>query len=135
MAAGVYLSEMDQAFADAELFPFPDAAQIVEKTCFAASASDEFADLLTLTERRQVVLTGMEAHVCVLQTALELHRAGYEVFVAQDSICSRQQAHVEAAVIRMRDAGIHATLCESVLFEWMADSRHDQFKAVSALIR
>ena len=55
--------------------------------------------------------------------------------MAQDAICSRQQVHVDAAVIRMRDAGIHASLCESVLFEWMQDSSNEQFKAVSALIR
>lgn len=113
----------------------PAAAQVVDKTCFSACGNDEFANLLSVTDRRQVVLVGMEAHVCVLQTAIELHRAGYEVFVVQDAICSRQQAHVEAAVIRMRDAGIHASLCESVLFEWMQDSSNEQFKAVSALIR
>lgn len=113
----------------------PDAAQIIEKTTFSACGNAEFTNLLALTGRRQVVLAGMEAHVCVLQTAIELHRAGYQVFVAQDGVCSRQQAHVEAAMARLRDAGIHAPVCESVLFEWLQDSRNEQFKAVSALIR
>ena len=113
----------------------PQAAQIVEKTTFSACEATEFMEVLAVTDRRQVVVAGMEAHVCVLQTAIELHRAGYEVFVVQDCICSRVHANAEFAVQRMRDAGIRGTVCESVLFEWMRDSRHPHFKTISALIR
>lgn len=113
----------------------PNGVEVVEKTTFSACDTPEFMELLTITGRRQVVLTGMEAHVCVLQTAVELHRAGFDVFVVQDAICSRMHQNAEFAVTRMRDIGIRATVTESVLFEWTRDSQHEHFRAISALVR
>jgi nicotinamidase-related amidase len=106
----------------------PATAARIEKTCFSA------ASVFPL-DRPQVVLAGMEAHVCVLQTALELSAAGREVFVVADAICSRTEANCSNALGRMERAGVIVSNCESVVFEWLRDAAHEQFRVVSKLIR
>lgn len=106
----------------------PEGATRIEKTCFSAGPA------LHLT-RPQVVIAGMEAHVCVLQTALELVAAGREVFVAADAVCSRTEANYSNAIARMQGAGVMVTNTESVIFEWLRDASHEQFRALSRLIR
>lgn len=108
---------------------------VVEKTCFACTANEEFRTVLNKNDRKQVVLTGMESHVCVLQTAMELHAAGYTVFVVEDAICSRREANHRNALERMRAAGVVVSNTESVLFEWLRDARHEHFKQLSSLIK
>jgi nicotinamidase-related amidase len=81
------------------------------------------------------VLAGQETHVCVLQTAFDLLEEGYAVFVVEEGVCSRNAAHKRNALERMVRAGVTITNLESVLFEWLADAAHPQFKALSALIR
>lgn len=114
---------------------FPKNLSVMEKTCFACSGSDAFRDTLNANERHQVILTGMETHVCVLQTAMELNRSGYTVFVVEDGVCARRELHHHNALGRMRDAGVIVTNTESVLFEWLRDAGHKHFKQVSALIK
>jgi nicotinamidase-related amidase len=106
----------------------PEATTRIEKTCFSASAA------LALT-RPQVVLAGMEAHVCVLQTALELAAGGLDVFVVADAVCSRTEANYSNALARMQRAGIIVTNTESVIFEWLRDAAHEHFRPLSRLIR
>lgn len=106
----------------------PQGSTRIEKTSFSACAA------LPLT-RPQVVLAGMEAHVCVLQTALELAAAGREVFVVADAVCSRTEANYSNALARLQSAGIVVTNTESVIFEWLRDAAHEHFRAVSKLIR
>ncbi len=106
-----------------------------EKTCFSCRGEEEFSAALRQTGRRQVVVAGMEAHVCVFQTAMELHAEGYEVYVAGDAICSRNLTNRENALDRLLQAGLVVTNTESVVFEWLRDSRHEQFRAISALVR
>jgi len=89
---------------------------------------------LRASHRRQVILTGMEAHICVLQTALALLAQGFQVFVVEDAVCSRSQQNQDNAMQRLRQAGVIITNAESVLFEWLADAKHPQFKALSQLI-
>ena len=111
------------------------AARRFEKTSFSCCGAQKFPDELLATGRRQVVIAGMEAHVCVLQTALDLRSAGFEVFVAEDGVCSRDPRNRHNALERLRRSGVIITNAESVVFEWMRDSRHEHFKAVSALVR
>lgn len=112
----------------------PAHAQTFTKTCFSSCGAEGFSDALD-AGREQVVVFGIEAHVCVLQTALELHAMGKQVFVVEDAICSRAPAHQRNAVARMRQAGLTITNSESVLFEWLRDAQHEQFKTLSALIK
>ena len=105
----------------------PEAARI-EKTSFSACGA-------LPVSRPQVVIAGMEAHVCVLQTALEMCAAGRDVFVVQDAVCSRARANYDNALERLRAAGATITNTESVIFEWLRDASHEHFRALSKLIR
>lgn len=82
-----------------------------------------------------VVLAGCEAHVCLLQTALGLRRAGREVWVVADACGSRTAADHALAMQRLRDAGARIVGTEMVLFEWVHDCRHPAFKQVLALVK
>lgn len=113
----------------------PAVCEVVEKTAFSVRGVEQFDKLLEMTGRRQIVLCGAEAHVCVLQSALMLCRDGYDVFVAADAVCSRATGNRDNALFRMQSAGAAITNVESVLFEWLGDSRHPAFKDVSAIIQ
>jgi nicotinamidase-related amidase len=123
----------------------PTAAQVAEmlpggtprfeKTCFSCAGAASFSAALKESGRTQVILAGMEAHVCVLQSAMELLAVNHGVFVVEDACCSRNQEHHTNAMHRLRAAGAWVTNTESVVFEWLRDARHEHFKAISALLR
>ncbi len=106
----------------------------VEKIAFSCMAEPKFSRQLT-RDRSQVILTGMEAHICVLQSALDLLAADKQVFVVEDAIISRNAANKANAIARMRDAGCIISNTESIVFEWLARAEGDAFKAISKLIR
>lgn len=106
----------------------------IAKTTFSASNEPKFNQQL-LPHQSQIVLTGMEAHICILQTALSLQQMGKQVFVVEDAIISRNPANKANAILRMREAGCMITNTESVLFEWLGNADHSAFKEVSKLAR
>ncbi|MGR9014729.1 MAG: isochorismatase family protein [Gammaproteobacteria bacterium] len=108
---------------------------IFDKTGFSCCAAEGFTDTVANTDRKQVVLVGQEAHVCVLQTALELLHLGYQVHVVEDAVCSRKAEHKFYALQRMQQQTATITNYESVLFEWLKDSTHPDFKKISGLLR
>jgi len=85
--------------------------------------------------RDQVVVAGIEAHVCVQQTVLDLMVRGFRVYVVADAIASRGKFDWEIALRRMADAGATLTTVESVLFEWCETAAADEFKQISDLIK
>jgi nicotinamidase-related amidase len=107
----------------------------LHKTGFSCCAADGFVDRLQSLQRRQIVLAGMETHVCVLQTAFDLKQRGYEVFVAEDACCARSPQRSRNGLARMRQADIMITHSESVIFEWLRDAAHPQFRTVSTLLK
>lgn len=109
-------------------------AAVIEKTAFSCLAEPRFERHLT-RDRSQIILAGMEAHICVLQTALDLVASGKQVFVVEDAVISRNPAHKSNAISRMREAGCIITNTESVVFEWLGKAEGDVFKAISKLIR
>lgn len=113
---------------------FPATLQTISKTCFSCADSTKFMSILRSSHRKQIILTGMEAHICVLQTALALQSQGLQVFVVEDAICSRISQNKDNALHRLRQAGVIITNTESTLFEWLRDSKHPQFKTLSKLI-
>lgn len=113
----------------------PAGAPILEKTCFACSGAHGFLDTLKANDRGQVVLAGMETHICVTQTALDLLDRGYGVFVAADACCTRNPENHHNALDRLRQAGAVVTNAESVVFEWLRDAGHEHFKAISSLVK
>jgi len=113
----------------------PDTDKTLEKTSFSCCGSTGFNQAIEANDREQIILAGMESHVCVLQTAMDLHARGKQVFVINDAICSRKLDNYHNALERMQQAGIIIASTESVIFEWVRDAAHAQFKAVSALLR
>ena len=113
----------------------PEDSHHFDKTCFSSCATDNFLETVRETRKRQIIVTGMETHVCVMQTVLELQEDGFEVFVADDAVCSQKMAHWKSALNRMRQTGVTAAPTESLLFEWLRDSSHEHFKTVSGYLR
>lgn len=112
-----------------------DPARIFDKVHFSCQADDRLARVLAESERPDTILCGMEAHVCVLQTALELVEAGYRVHVVADAVSSRTARNRDLAVERMGRAGVQIVTTEMVVFEWLRTAGHPDFRSVSALVR
>lgn len=125
------LGDLDAAIRGA----LPPAATVVDKTCFGAGGDDPLGEALAMTGRDQVVLAGMEAHVCVLQSAAALQASGYTPFVAADAVCSRDPDHAANALARLQQHEIEVTNHESALFECLRDAAHPQFKTVAKLLQ
>lgn len=106
----------------------------IAKTAFSACGEPRFNQQLQ-RENSQIILLGMEAHICVLQTALDLLLANKQVFVVEDAILSRTAGNKSNAIARMRDAGCVISNTESIVFEWLGNANHAAFKAISKLIR
>jgi len=113
----------------------PDTAVTIDKTCFSVCGAEAVTEALRASGRSRVVVCGMEAHVCVLQSVADLAEGGWSPIVVGDAICSRRTAHRDNAVARMSAAGVTVSNHESLLFEWLRDARHGKFKAISALLR
>lgn len=106
------------------------AGSVGEKIHFSCVAGNCLPGLPGM-ERPQVVVCGTEAHVCVLQTVLELAAAGKQVFVVAEAVGSRDPAHKALALERMRAHGITIVCREMVAFEWLAQAGTDQFRDIS----
>jgi len=113
----------------------PPSRKYFSKTAFSCMNADGFPAAIAALNRRQAVLVGMEAHICVLQTALDLAATGAEVFVVEDAICSRRLENYQNALDRMRACGVNIISAESAVFEWMGDSKHEQFKVIQGWLR
>jgi nicotinamidase-related amidase len=110
-------------------------ARFFEKTHFSCAAEPGVLELLRATGRPQVVLTGTETHVCVLQTAFGLLAAGFDVYVVSDAAGSRTLESRSTAIERMRAAGIGIVTTEMVLFEWLHQAGTDDFRKLLPLIK
>jgi len=108
---------------------------VVEKVSFGCCGEPNFLAALKKIGRSQVIIVGMEAHVCVYQTVLGLLADGYNVHLVRDAICSRNKTDYLAAVANAKQAGAVVTTAETVLFQMLQGSTHEQFKAVSKLIK
>jgi len=111
------------------------SAPSLEKMTFSCCGGEGFLDTLAKSRRRQVILVGMETHVCVLQTALELLSAGYVVHLVCDAVMSRRKANWETALKTMTAAGVVLTSTEAVLFQLLKVAGTDEFKKLSKLVR
>lgn len=109
-------------------------APVVEKTRFSA-VMPEVSAFLKQHGAKNVVLVGAEAHVCMLQTVLDLRAEGYKVYVPFECTASRQPANKENALQQMSEAGAVVSNVESVLFQLLGDAKHAAFKTVSKLIQ
>lgn len=110
-------------------------AAVLEKPTFSAWADAKIREALLVLDRPQIIITGIETHVCVQQTALDLRSRDYDVFVCADAVGSRGRADYEVALDRMRQAGILVTTVESVLFELCQRCDTARFKAMLKVIK
>jgi len=117
------------------LSALPASSQSFEKTSFSCIGANGFATSLEQSGRRQVIIVGMEAHVCVIQSALDLSANDIDVYVVEDAICSRRLENYQNALDRIRQTKVGVISAESVIFEWLEDSRHNQFKQIQAMLR
>jgi nicotinamidase-related amidase len=113
----------------------------VEKVSFGCCGDDGFNRALDEVlpglpaGERQIVVAGMEAHVCVMQTVVELLRAGSEVHVCWECVSGRGEEYRRHALDRMQQAGAVITNHESVAFEWARTKNHEAFRAMNRLLR
>lgn len=107
----------------------------VEKIHFSAAAEPAFNERLAATGRRQAVVCGIEAHVCVLQTALGLKAQGYDTVVVADAVSSRAPANRDAALARMQRHGVSAVTAEMVIFEWLGRADTPEFREMLPVIK
>tara|TARA_B100001996_G_scaffold307684_1_gene249133 strand:+ start:176 stop:730 length:555 start_codon:yes stop_codon:yes gene_type:complete len=116
------------------MMPFLSEAKFVEKNVFACTEEPIFLRCLIKT-RPQIFLMGMEAHICILQTALDLIKSGKDVFIIEDAVVSRNILNKQNALNRLRDAGCIITNTESIIFEWLKTSENETFKKIAPLIK
>lgn len=107
----------------------------IAKVSFSCLAAEPVRARLEATGARQVILTGVEAHVCVLTSALDLLAAGYAVHVAADAVTSRAQGNWRLAMDQLRQAGAVVTSTETVLFQLLGQADTDDFRNLVRLIR
>ena len=114
----------------------PEHTKAKDKLTFSCCTAPGFEEELGKYEnRKQIVIVGLEAHICVLQTASGLQQWGYQVYVVEDAIASRHNLHSQNALQRMRQGGVQVTNSESVAFEWLGDASQPSFKQISQLFR
>ena len=104
------------------------------KTAFSCCGAAGFLADLRSGGRTNVILVGMETHVCVSQTAFDLLEAGLTVFLPVDALATRNLVDHATAIRRLERAGCVTTTVEAVAFEWLGDSTHPQFTAISKLV-
>jgi len=112
-----------------------DGVPQIDKMAFSAMKSPEFVAQLESLGRRQVILCGIETHICVMQTCLHLLEQGYSVAVAHDAVTGRLPDATVAGFQRMRHAGATVAHSESVVYEWMESASHPLFRDVLKIVK
>lgn len=112
-----------------------EAFEYIEKTTFSAVKEPAFVSALQRSGKKTVIIGGVEAHICVQQTVLDLLENGYHVFVAVDCIGSRSNTDKKYSQRRMSEAGAVGTTFESILFELCGGAKDPSFKQISALVK
>ena len=113
-----------------ERFPDPE-----EKLDFSSAVCRGSLDQWSRSGRDQVLVCGLETHICVLQTVLDLIEEGFSVYVVAEAVAARGGWEHELAIEEMRWAGATITSLESVLYQWLGTAAHPQFKAISRIVK
>jgi nicotinamidase-related amidase len=106
-----------------------------QKEYFSACLESDFIGTIRQFGRRQIVVAGMETHVCVLQTVLDLIAYGYKVHIVKNAVASRYKEDWETAIEIFRDAGAVITTAETVIFQWICRSNTEDFRKVLPIIK
>lgn len=114
---------------------FNDKTIVLEKTTFGVLAEPQLKQAFQALERSQVIVCGIETHVCVNQSVHQLLQLGYQCHVVQDAVSSRLPENKAAGLQKMQQSGAVVTSTEMALFELLEDSKHPLFKQVQSLIK
>lgn len=106
-----------------------------DKTAFSCCALPAVAENFRRAARPKIVLAGIETHVCVLHTALDLLAASFQVYIPVDAVGSRFAIDHDTALRRLEQTGAVLTTAETCVFEWIGGAGHPQFKAISRLVQ
>lgn len=117
------------------LLSLPSDYEVIEKTAFSSCGAASFKEKLNETGATQIVLCGLETHVCINQTAHDLLSENYQVHLLHDCVSSRFTHDKETGLRKMQASGVIPSSIEMALFELMTDSKHEQFKAIQELIK
>jgi len=109
--------------------------QVFHKEHFSACLEPEFLPLLRKFGRNKIVVVGMETHVCVLQTCLDLIKAGFQVHLAADAVASRVSENRDLAIALLRDAGAVVSSAEIVIFQWSRLANTDAFRRILPIVK
>ncbi|MBI1879731.1 MAG: hydrolase [Chloroflexi bacterium] len=112
-----------------------NTTQAIAKTSFSCCGNPPFMEALKATQRKQVLLTGIEAHVCVYQTCRDLLDLGYEVQVVADAVSSRAAENRQIGLERMKEAGATLTSTEMALFELLRVAEGPKFKEITRIVK
>lgn len=107
----------------------------IEKICFSSTGCIDFMVKLEAAKRQQVILCGVEAHVCVHQTAMDLLDNDYRVYIAADAVSSRNSFNRDVALRRAESEGGHLTSTEMALFELTSEAGTDEFRSIAKLVK
>ncbi|MCP4394798.1 MAG: hydrolase [Alphaproteobacteria bacterium] len=110
------------------------AYEYIEKVHFSCAKENAFINALKKQNKKQIVIAGVETHVCVLQTAMDLIDKGYEIFVVKNACSSRFDEDYQTAIERMYKAGVNIITIEMAIFEWLERCNTDEFKQLSRSI-
>lgn len=111
------------------------SALFFEKTAFSALNEPGFIEKLNSYGKKQIVICGIETHICVHQTVADLLDKGFEVYVAKDACASRNKYEFKQGIERMEANGAKISCLEIILFEWLKDAKNPHFKEIQALIK
>ena len=125
---GGVASEVTQSYRDT-------VSSTMDKLCFSCAGADSFLEVLASLDRRQVLLCGVETHICISQTALDLVQQGYQVHVAADAVSSRTLEKHKLGMERMRDSGVLPCAAEAAVYELMQEAGTPEFKAILKLVK
>ncbi len=117
------------------LLSLPDDFEFVEKSAFSSCGAAAFTEKLRATGATQIVLCGLETHVCINQTAHDLLNDDFQVHLLEDCVSSRFTHDKEIGLKKMQQSGVMPSSIEMALFELMRDAKHEQFKAIQELIK
>jgi nicotinamidase-related amidase len=106
-----------------------------EKMCFSCCDEPRIAEAIAVAGKDNIIVAGIESHVCVLQTVIDLKNSGYRPVVVEDCISSRRENDKKIALERMRAEGAVITTYESLLFELLRFSGTDEFRTISKLVK
>jgi nicotinamidase-related amidase len=123
---GTTIPEIAQLLPDSKPLP---------KVNFSCCGDAAFLQAFKKLNRKQVLIAGIESHVCVYQTAADLLTAGYEVYVVRDGVSSRTEQNIDIGLKMMAQLGAKITSTETALFELLKVAKGDKFKAISKIVK